>query len=58
MDPHERRKRDDLADDADADFAAEHDDTTFADDTPGIPSDADEPETPSGRGGDGGMDPG
>lgn len=38
------------------DFAAEHDDTTVADELTGGPEGAKEPESPDGRGGDGGMD--
>ena len=43
--------------DEDADFAEEHDDTTVADEMPGGPEGVAEPESPTGRGGDGGMDP-
>ncbi|WP_298322193.1 hypothetical protein [Haloactinopolyspora sp.] len=39
------------------DFAEEHSSTTFADDMPGGPEGKPEPETPSGEGGPGGMDP-
>ncbi|TDD65459.1 hypothetical protein E1262_25090 [Jiangella aurantiaca] len=42
--------------DEDADFADEHTSTTFADETPGGPQSGPEPESPTGRGGDGGMD--
>lgn len=42
--------------DEDADFADEHTSTTFADDTTGGPQSGPEPESPTGRGGDGGMD--
>jgi hypothetical protein len=37
--------------DTDADFAGEHDDTTFADEEPGGPERAEEPESPRGRDG-------
>ena len=40
------------------DFAEEHTSTTFADQMRGGPEGTPEPETPSGEGGDGGMDPG
>ena len=40
-----------------ADFADEHAHATFADDMPGGPEREPEPESPTGRGGDGGMDP-
>lgn len=43
--------------DEDADFADEHDDTTFSDELAGGPEGAKEPESPTGTGGDGGMDP-
>lgn len=56
MDRHHEPNREDRVPDEDADFAEEHETTTFADDTQGVPEDAAEPETPSGRGGDGGMD--
>ncbi len=45
-----------LAED-EGDFADEHADVTFADDMPGGPERQPEPEAPTGRGGDGGMDP-
>jgi hypothetical protein len=41
----------------DADFADEHGSTTFSDELAGGPEGAKEPESPKGRGGDGGMDP-
>ena len=41
----------------DADFADEHDDTTFSDELAGGPEGAKEPESPKGTGGAGGMDP-
>lgn len=44
--------------DEDADFASEHTSPTFADDMPGGPEGRQEPESPSGEAGDGGMDPG
>lgn len=44
--------------DEDADFASEHESTTFADEMPGGPEGIKEPESPSGQAGDGGMDPG
>ncbi|NEE03038.1 hypothetical protein [Phytoactinopolyspora halotolerans] len=40
----------------DGDFADEHRSTTFADDMDGGPEGIPEPESPEGRGGDGGMD--
>ena len=40
-----------------ADFAEEHAHTTFADDMPGGPEREPERESPTGRGGEGGMDP-
>ncbi|WP_026874563.1 hypothetical protein [Jiangella gansuensis] len=40
----------------DGDFADEHTSTTVADEMPGGPEGVPEPESPSGRGGDGGMD--
>ncbi|TDE01485.1 hypothetical protein [Jiangella asiatica] len=41
----------------DADFADEHSSTTFADEMPGGPEGVPEPESPTGRGGAGGMNP-
>lgn len=38
------------------DFADEHTSTTFADEMPGGPEGREEPETPKGKAGDGGMD--
>lgn len=40
-----------------ADFAEEHAGATFADDMPGGPERKPEPESPTGLGGEGGMDP-
>nr|WP_275263734.1 hypothetical protein [Jiangella asiatica] len=54
---HEPEADDVAPDEATDDFATEHDDTTFADEMPGGPEGIKEPESPSGRGGDGGMDP-
>ncbi|WP_432824629.1 hypothetical protein [Dactylosporangium sp. CA-092794] len=50
-DPRERLEA--LPDDEpdDADFAAEHEDSTFADETRGGPERSEEPESPRGRAG-------
>jgi len=43
--------------DEDADFADEHSSPTVSHEQAGGPEGAKEPESPTGRGGDGGMDP-
>lgn len=44
-------QREAIADDADADFAAEHDETSFADEAEGGLEKAKEPESPEGHAG-------
>jgi hypothetical protein len=44
-------QREPIGDGADGDFAAEHDETTFADEPEGGPEHAQEPESPEGHAG-------